>query len=398
MSRKKTSPDSVNPLHRMFGTYLRVTRRQLGKSTEDASNELGLTESYYRLIEAGAIPIAPGLAFGIIRLLSGQGVGQAGQPRTIHFHRLAVFLTAAQWVSGEMVRLSELADLVLDPALKAIESLAEIDADFDLFHSRTRKFFDYGKDDPTLRNFLEGVGVTHVADFLANSDYAKQHKGDPTEEIWPKANLLGMSSLNAELVMRTANELAGRLISHTPPLASAWEDRSSSSILDAHGIFGSAVPILSEENFKYFHYHYLRQPAFRTLRFIFLDGQGNNSLREEFIERLNRARLAAGHDAIEERYTIKIEIIRPNGPLTKKLKDHVSEIFTDLQGSFGEPVRYDSYWAFNLSLGSNRSTPVAFLGKNDHYGSRIDNLTLGRSIEKRQLFEKVWNELNKAAL
>ena len=93
MSRKKTSPDSVNPLHRMFGTYLRVTRRQLGKSTEDASNELGLTESYYRLIEAGAIPIAPGLAFGIIRLLSGQGVGQAGQPRTIHFHRRLVLMT-----------------------------------------------------------------------------------------------------------------------------------------------------------------------------------------------------------------------------------------------------------------------------------------------------------------
>ena len=96
---------------------------------------------------------------------------------------------------------------------------------------------------------------------------------------------------------------------------------------------------------------------------------------------------------------MKIEIIQPSASLVGRIKSLVDKILTETPGLYGDPQQYDSYWAFSLSLGNNRSTPVAFLGKNDrHYGDKIDNLSLGKAIDKRGLFEKAWNELNKAPL
>lgn len=398
MARKKTSPDQANPLQRMFGAYLRVTRNHLDLPTRDASAALGLTETYYRLVEAGRAALAPSLSFRLIGLLANAKVRDGRPTPKIHFSRLALYLSGIHWVNAEMVRLAE--ENVDKNALAstAMSSLILQDADFEYFHTQTKRYYEFDEFEEKFRSFLDEIGAPSVGHFLETTEYVRATNDSVTEMVLPKSKLLEMPSLNAEMIVRLADDLAGRPFIHTPPLASAWEDRNSASIRSAQAIFGDPELILGDQNLKYFHYHYLRQPHFRTLRFIFLTASNIASLKDEFVKRLNGARAAAGHEPVEERYFQKIRILRPTLNQINTVKPLLSEMFTEVPGSFGGPRQYDCYWAFDLSLSTDCKVPISFVGRNESYGDEIYNLSLARSISKQQLFERIWRELEATSL
>src|SRR5262249_51906895 len=140
-----------NPLQRMFGTYLRMTRKDLSLDSDVVARALELTETYYRLVESGRATFNPNLAFRLIALLASPTARTGPGAAQIHFQRLALYLVGAQWVSAEMTRL----ETTKRSDLAAIEALAARDADFELFHMRTKGYYALREGDEAQRQFLE---------------------------------------------------------------------------------------------------------------------------------------------------------------------------------------------------------------------------------------------------
>jgi hypothetical protein len=367
VARKKAVPPAgsrPNPLQRMFGTWLRVTRKELSLDSDFAARALDLTETYYRLVESGRATFNPNLAFRLIALLGSRTGPAAAQ---IHFQRLALYLVGAQWVSAEMTHLeaAKRADLA------AVEALAARDADFELFHMRTKGYYALREGDETQRQFLEDTAAPCVANFLATVDYARPAKDAIVELVMPAEKLLALPTLNVEMITRLLEDLSGRPFVHTAHLAAAWEDRTSPLIRSVHGIYKDPELILSKENLRNFHYQYLLQPRFQQLRFVFLEPVNAKSAKAAFVRTLNQEREAVDLERLEDRHVQKIRFVALTDQQVELHRERLTR-FRSGTTPDGQSGVYEAYWSFDTAT----DIPIGFVGRKGTGTGDIWNLSL----------------------
>lgn len=394
-SRATTIPP--NPLQRMFGTYLRTQRNLLSLSTGYVAGKMGLAETYYRLLEAGRASFNQGLSFKLLELLASHSARSGVPGAQLHFHRLALYLVGAQFVGVEMAAMVEHGEADRCD-LRAMEELARHDADFERFHNETKDYYTFAGHPEGQRQFLEDIACPSVGMFLTSSVYLYSDDTDIVQEVLPAKALLELPTLNIEMVTRLVVDLTGRPFVHTPPLAAAWENRSSRQIRAVHGIYRSSDFVVSESNLSSFLYSYLEEKNFNDIRFVFLKSthESSDSLRFSFIKNLNKSREKNYLQPINEKLYDKIKFIIIS-------ENNVPEncgVENILQLSDGERSgSYDAYWSFEMETGipsGSNNIPISFLGKDFRKSSDIWNLNLFESWQRKKDFDYTWNCLVKS--
>jgi hypothetical protein len=386
MARKRISPTSAtvpNPLQRMLGTYLRVERRRLALDTANVAEILGLTDTYFRLVESGGAPLNQSLVFKLLEFFATRGAVVASGPAPVHFQRLALFLVGAHWVGAEMAALGG----KRGTDLQAMEMLAERDDDFALFHQLTQRYYSLPEDD--LRGFLQDDAAPQVAAFLGTLAYARPTKENLLEQVLPSSTLLAMPTLNVEMVRRLVADLSGRPFVHTAHLAAEWESRMAPTFKSVRGMYAKKSIIVTPQNLSTFLYPYLRERSCREVRFLFLEPGDPESTKEKFVEELNKARRTAGLDIVDRQDAAKLRIAFVSNKEMKKIEPRVSE----LRSRTMEKTRldYEAYWSFDTTT----EVPISFvgIGTKPETSGDIWNLSLEDSLTKRALFDQLWSEV-----
>ena len=174
MPRKTTSPQNqLNPLQRMFGTFLRMERTRLGLSSRCVADRLQVTDTYLRLAEAGRAALNQSLAFKIIEVFADSDA-QTHEFRTISFNRLALFMVGMHWVGAEMAGHNE-------SGRDAVEDLGARVSDFQVFFDRTNEYFELPEGKPEQKGFLEKVASPAVGVFLRSESYGRDDIGSLEE-------------------------------------------------------------------------------------------------------------------------------------------------------------------------------------------------------------------------
>lgn len=400
MPDKKSTPPAgraaataPNPLQRMFGTYLRLERKRLNLDISTVAAALGLADTYYRLVESGRATFNQGLSFDLISLFGSRSMGSL-VAQNIRFHRLALYLVGAQCVGADMAKRSA----SQRPDLLAMGKLAEEDANFEKFHRETSGYFSLDDSDERQREFLENTAAPAVAQFLTSEVYVRPDEKSIVESYLPADALLKLPTLNLEMVTRMVVDLSGRPFVHVPKIASAWEDRTARHIRAVSGIYENANFIVDSENLRLFNYLYLLEKSFRELRFVFCTSDSSadaNSLKTEFIRRINEVLKAKGENLIEGPLAERITFVVLSADQRQKHKSEIEKLWSKLEESAAKTV-FSAYWSFDVAtdiVASAQSLPVGFVGSDFKKSADIWNLDLSSSYGKKEDFNKFWEKL-----
>jgi transcriptional regulator with XRE-family HTH domain len=375
-----------------LGTYLRLERRRVGWETADVAMKLGLSDTYYRLVESGGAPLNQSLVFKLLEFLGARGAVLTIAPTRIHLQRLALFLVGSHWVGAEMAAL----DGKPGSDLQAMEMLADQDADFYFFHQRTRRY--YALPEPELKQFLIEDAAPQVAAFLGNRDYARPTKEtkDQLEEVLPPHVVLAMPTMNVEMVRRLIADLSGRPFVHTPLLAAKWESRMAPTFTNVRGLYVRKDMIISPANLGTFLYWYLFERSCREVRFLFLESPPRDKskkefsqlLKREFISGLNDSRRTEGLELVSRDAENKLQIACVSIDELQRLKLQFLELRR--RNNLDEQTApYDAYWSFDTTA----DVPIGFVGIKGTTSKDIWNISLEESLTKRDLFDKLWSEV-----
>jgi transcriptional regulator with XRE-family HTH domain len=389
---KTVESGAVNPLQRMLGTHLRLERARLGYSSKDVADKLGLTDSYLRLAESGRASLNQSLVFRIIGVFA-DSIGTTLDTRAISFPRLAIFLVGVHWVGAEMAGQKK-----QDLGRRAMENLAAQDADFEIFVSRTSRYFDLDEGSSAQRAFLEEVAAPEVGRFLRTEAYSREDIDSIQNSVIDlQRDLLALPTLNLDLLLDLKRGLEGRSFVHTAEVAANWESQRASQFAQVRGLFVNANHILNRANFERFHYEFLSKESFTSLRLIFIDTgaeSSTTSLTNHFIANLNAGRkkapAAAGLEPLTHKEIAKIHIV----PLNDIQRKQHAESLAALQRGEGRnsPPTYDAYWAFE----THYKLHIGFVGWRDDNknADSTRNLTLGTSFVKAKCFDELWRALH----
>jgi len=392
MPRKKTvESGAVNPLQRMLGTHLRLERARLGYSSKDVAEKLGLTDSYLRLAESGRATLNQSLVFRIIGVFA-DSTGTTRDTRAISFPRLALFLVGVHWIGAEMA-----AQKKQDLGRRAMEDLAALSADFEIFVGRTRRYFDLDEGSIAQRGFLEEFAAPEVGRFLRTEAYSREDIDSIQNSVLDiQRDLLDLPTLNLDLILDLKRATAGRSFVHTDEVAANWESQRASQFAQVRGLFINANHILNKANFERFHYEFLSLKAFTSLRLIFIDTAESSTedLTSHFIANVNAGRknapAASGLEPLTSKEIAKVHIVSLSD---QQRKQHV-EALAELQRGEGRnpPPTYDAYWSFE----THYKLHIGFMGWRDNSknADSTRNLTLGTSVNKAKCFDELWKSLH----
>lgn len=376
MGRRRATPGAgeVNPLQRMLGTFFRLERGRLGYSTKEVAGELGLTDTYYRLAEAGRAALNQSLIFRIIQVFAAS-TAPTHESRTISFERLSMFLVGSHWVGAEMASKQTKA-----AGRRAMEELASLVSDFQVFHERTKRYFDFrGPSDDEQRRFLEEVAAPEVAEFLRSETYGIT--SNPDRDTLRVGDL---PTLNIDILMDLKHSLTGRSFVHTADVAAKWESDRRGQFRYHHGLFASSDPVVSEANLDNFHYEFLNEPRFEESQIVFVNSEGEDATRRKFIDLLNNGRDKANLSKLttEERKKIKIVCLTEDD--RKELGEEITELL-----SRGSDI-HEAYWGFETHSGLQ----ISFIGLHNGNAENIRNLTLIEAERKIALFDNLWKSVH----
>jgi transcriptional regulator with XRE-family HTH domain len=376
MGRMKASPGSgeVNPLQRMLGTFLRLERARLGYSTKEVADRLGLNDTYYRLAESGRAALNQSLVFKLIEVFATSSA-PTHDSRAISFNRFALFLVGAHWVGAEMA----LQPSKMHQAKHSMEALASLDSDFQIFHEKTKPYFELHEVDDQKR-FLEDVAAPEVGDFLRLEAY-----GQPTNAVEDLMGLNDLPTLNIDILLDLKKSLTSRLFIHTHELAAGWESERGTQFKSCRGIFIGSHLIINENNLGMFHYDYLSSERYKDCRYIFIDSIDNKSKMEKnFIDWINNGRSKLPYlSPVSEKEINKIKFVW----IDESEREKYSVISNILSQDSND---YQAYWSFELHSGLQ----VSFVGVQGGNVEIIRNLNLRDSYRKSGDFDKLWLEIN----
>lgn len=389
MGRKKTVPagsDQANPLLRMLGTFWRLERSRLPRATtKSVAQELGLSDTYYRLVEAGGAALNQALSVRLMEVLAARSDALSSSLTMVQFQRLAVFLVGAQLVGAAMSESTG-----ADAALRAVEALGRRDADFQLFHTRTLEYYSQ-RTDQAKQRFLEEEAAPEVKRFLSMSVYAESPSdAQIIERVLPARSLLELPTTNVEMLLRMLADLTDRPFVHAPRVGAKWEDRHARLFRNVRGVYAKSSMIVGQKNLDLFHYPYLSAKDFRSIRFLFLETGNSRNSKTDFINRLNKARKTFDTrlDPLTSEEKDKIDFKH----LPKDAPNEIVDRLRNLRSvpiAFGESDEYQAYWSFETSL----NLPISFVGRELGQTTDVLNLTLAAAIRKQDEFDHIWSEL-----
>jgi transcriptional regulator with XRE-family HTH domain len=377
-------PAPNNPMQLMLGTFLRLERRRLGETTARVAEELGLSETYFRLVESGRAPLNQSAVFKLLDFLATKGAA-AQTPARIHFQRMALYLVGAHWVGAEMAVLKDAAK----PDLVAMQRLAEKDDNFQVFHMRTQGYYDL-KDDGLKKAFLTGTAVSEVSAFLGNLDYNSPSAdvANLLEKALPKKIVLAMPTMNLEIVKSLVEGLSGRPFIHSARLAAKWENDNAQYFKKVRGVYAQTDLVISARNFSLFHFPYLFNQNCDEVRFLFVATETNVKIKKKFIDMLNHARQMAGLKLFGQDEINKLQI----ACLSANDFDDFETQLSKLQSGANVGQRYGAYWSFDTTA----AVPISFIGAEATGLAAgvhdIWNLSLEESFTTRIEFDKLWSK------
>lgn len=155
MGRKRvhTTNGASNPLQKFFGVYLRIRRKTVGITVDYMARSLGVSPTYYRLIESGRAVIGLGLVSDLICVFV---------PRKIYMD----FSSLATLLAGIAI----LEKSLLDETDSEDPFRALVDyTDFKELLSETRPYFAFQESGADQQNFLETGAYNAVRKFLETS-------------------------------------------------------------------------------------------------------------------------------------------------------------------------------------------------------------------------------------
>jgi transcriptional regulator with XRE-family HTH domain len=362
--------NEANPLHRMLGTFLRLERTRLGYSTGDVASRLRLTDTYYRLVEAGRAAINQSLVFKLIEVFAGADV-PSYDVRAINFNRLAIFLVGAHWVGAEMASRGE---DQLSPGKHALEVLATLVGEFQVFYEQIKGYFELA--DEGQKRFLDEVAAPEVDAFLRSEFYST-----PQREFLQADDL---PTLNIDIVLELKRSLTGRSFVHSQAIAANWETERGAQFREFTGLFTRPELILNQGNLDLFHYEYLALPRFNSGKILFVDSEENEqSIKSNFIRMQNEGRKKRNDPSLlpmsKEEIT-KLTFLRLNKEASTQYNDLINRLLSN----------YEAYWSFRLHSGLQ----VSFVGLHNGNVENIRNLSLRDSDERTKIFDKLWQIAN----
>jgi len=389
MGRKKLNPPSevVNPLQRMLGTFLRLERVRLGRSSEEFSSKLGLTDTYLRLTESGRAALNQSLIFRIIELYA-DASSPTHDSRSISFSRLGIYMVGTHWVGAEMARLGD----TEDADHRAFETLALHVRDFSLLYERVRDYFQC-EDNAQQRDFLERVAAPELGRFLRTEnyyteDFERSYKDG--EDVIPLRDLIELPTLNLDILLGVKRSLTGRSFVHTPEVAAQWESDKASDFRFVKGVFQNERLIITQENLQRFHYRFLAERDFDGLQMIFVNveaGQSEKTLRKHFTEWL---------DWLKNNKKLQRDVMKKVSfrvLTSKEEQTHAGTLKTLRRRGPADPLgtTYDAYWSFETHAG----LPISFVGLLENkFADNTRNLDLRSARDKSLLFDALWKDLH----
>jgi hypothetical protein len=366
----------------MFGTFLRKERKRLLVDSKDAATALQLTETYYRLVEAGRATFNQSLALRLADYLHDRAASAGVEPLNVHFKRLAIFLVGAHLVGAEMVAVGGAgSDQV------AMDRLAERDSDFELFHSRTRRYYDL-REGPLRHAFLEDVAAPEVATFLASVAYADATDGAKlVEQVLSSKTLLALPSASLEMVIGLTANLAGRPFMHTREIAPKWEESHARLFVRVSGVYETPNLILDEANLASFHYPYLSARGFKEVRFLFLEPGNAAKTKTAFIRGLERGRVGAGVplSPLDHR---KVSVIHATEADLARHGEGLRALRTAAPSGVDQ-LEFQAYWSFETGI----QLPIGFVGIRTGAAENIWNLSLAESFQRQRAYDLIWSAL-----
>jgi hypothetical protein len=386
MGRKQVFPrgDAINPLQRMLGTYLRLERTRLGYSSKEVADKLGLSDTYFRLAESGRVALNQSMVFDVIEVF-GDSHSQTRDNVTLSFNRFALFMVGMHWVGAEMA--AQAKKRRRDSARLAVEDLASRVADFHHFHQKTKRYFDLPEDEQ--RSFLEKFAAPEVGEFLRLDPYVPDpNAADPvSDRVFSVRELLGLPTLNIDILLDLKQSLTGRSFVHTADVASRWEAQRASQFKFERGLYARTNLIVSEKNLNTFHFKHLREEGFLEVQMMFLDAKPDDEpkLMDDFVKFLNKGRLAGGSKPLTTEEIKKVKFIC----LSDALQDQHKSALDELRSR--DSALHEAYWAFETHTGLD----IAFVGVLGENADNTRNLNLEHSIRRAKLFSQVWDAANK---
>jgi transcriptional regulator with XRE-family HTH domain len=395
MGRKRgmAGGNAVNPLQRMLGAYLRVERTKNGDTSAEIARRLGLTDTYYRLVEAGKATLNQGLAIQLMLAFDHSGPGR----RQIVFSQVCMFLVAINLVGAEMAAFDD-EDNHEDPGKRAIEELTGSVAGFDDLFQRTAGYFDKEEGSPDQRRYLEEVVAPELANFLTRDPAAGSSVDGATSM---PLSLDETPTLNIDAILDINRILSWRPFVHTPQFASEWEKAKAKDFRSLKAIYSDSKIIINEENLSDFQYPYLTSPSFHHFQAIFPNESGLTTpkqaearaakLKEEFVDGLNKLRRNSKYGALSRGDTDKIVFLC----LTAAERQSSAKSLSGILNLSGD--NSTAYWSFTTV----DYFPIAFQGRmlNAHLHPTevaTENLNLSDAKKKERQFDEFWASIQQS--
>ncbi len=381
LKKSKEEKISINPLSVLLGAYLAKERNLLRMNSKDMANQIGIGESFYRMIEAGLANLHPSRVLDFIKSFPNS---------QINFDAICKFLVAVQMVENNLSSYDQLK--------KVIDEMSAADFKLQkLFAVMEPVWNELKKGNEEIKPLIESeVFLNELQDFLTRYELYAVNPKESSETVVQNANNIFRTiptiyfDFVEDIVTRT-QELPVRIRFSD---LWKWEERNSSKFKEHYGIFRDHSSITNYENLRKYKYLYLWQGQHIATYFIFLNTDVSAEKIKSVFEKNLRRSLTEGD------YTNELQTFDEK---MKKIRfkccppDH-TEIIDLLTGSYFDDSEnpydkvHDAFWVFRLVNGNNIGF-LASIEKETYKPFEGINLGFDDTVNKLDGMKKLWDAL-----
>lgn len=359
-----------NPLSVAFGSFLRRERKNREFSAEKMAEKIGITKSFYTLVENGT---------NYFHVKNGPSIVIA-LDKAICLHRVTGLLMAISHMesfardfrSGYKIGLKK---RYIDGLKSSMDVLSSLDA------KGIGVLVDQFRNDSLLESVVDAnarQAAKIIAEYGIEEDISEFLIVGNNAEVRKTTGSIVSEKMNQipSMYFEFMSDLIDRLVSLPMQIGFhemwRWEDDQRRNFREWLCVHGDSSSVVSQVNLERYHYNYLWEPGFKRARIIFLDGQDAQRLKAEFVS-IMRGRLHAsvnGECAPEhvvenakeklanfEWAMEKIEF--------KSLKNIEQDADLSMLINRVLPENYSSVWIFTMKSGNEIGFQTKISGKHD---------------------------------
>ncbi len=232
--------------------------------------------------------------------------------------------------------------------------------------------------------FLSPIFSTVVSTIIMVVGWLFVGRKAEADEIPTLSELQLTSSLEADVLIDPPSIIGPKPILYSKSTAPEWERRNGSRFLSAVCLYSSSAGIVSPRNLERFHFNFLSEKSFGSLRFAFLEDAtdgGIQRLQERFFEELSEHRNPL---TAEEKAKVTFICLSP-----EEIRDHQSDLDRLTSGLLAPGDAFSGYSSYEMRKGLH----IGFVSrKSDEHHSKL-NLTVSDSLARRAIFDEIWNSI-----